>query len=122
MREQMLRCGPDPRNARSGPRSSAGTATCVGRARQGLSQPDAHAEFQVAVDLLTTNETYFFREPAHFELLEKEIARTRPRGFAVWSAAASFGDEAYSAAMLLADRSCAAPAASTTPSSPTARP
>jgi chemotaxis protein methyltransferase CheR len=68
-----------------------------------LSQPDAHAEFQVAVDLLTTNETYFFREPAHFELLEKEIASTRPRGFAVWSAAASFGDEAYSAAMLLAD-------------------
>ena len=61
------------------------------------------AEFQVAVDLLTTNETYFFREPAHYELLERELARTRPQRLAVWSAASSFGDEAYSTAMLLAD-------------------
>ena len=60
-------------------------------------------EFQVAVDLLTTNETYFFREPAHFDLLAEEVARTRPRALSVWSAAASFGDEAYSIAMLLAD-------------------
>jgi len=60
-------------------------------------------EFQMAVDLLTTNETYFFREPAHFHLLEQELNRTRPRSFAVWSAASSFGDEAYSTAMLLSD-------------------
>ena len=60
-------------------------------------------EFQVAVDLLTTNETYFFREPAHYDLLEAELSRTRPRSLAVWSAASSFGDEAYSTAMLLAD-------------------
>ncbi|MBC7942079.1 MAG: protein-glutamate O-methyltransferase CheR [Chitinophagaceae bacterium] len=60
-------------------------------------------EFQVAVDLLTTNETYFFREPAHYELLERELAATRPQQLAVWSAASSFGDEAYTTAMLLAD-------------------
>ncbi len=60
-------------------------------------------EFQVAVDLLTTNETYFFREPAHYELLERELSRERPQRLAVWSAASSFGDEAYSTAMLLAD-------------------
>ena len=60
-------------------------------------------EFQMAVDLLTTNETYFFREPAHFTLIEQEIARTRPLALSVWSAAASFGDEAYSLAMLLAE-------------------
>ncbi len=60
-------------------------------------------EFQMAVDLLTTNETYFFREPAHFKLLEEELNRTRPRNLAVWSAASSFGDEAYSTAMLLSD-------------------
>ncbi|MDI1261423.1 protein-glutamate O-methyltransferase CheR [Aquabacterium sp.] len=65
-------------------------------------QTDA-GEFQMAVDLLTTNETYFFREPAHYDLLEEEINRTRPRTLAVWSAAASFGDEAFSTAMLLAD-------------------
>ena len=60
-------------------------------------------ELQVAIDLLTTNETYFFREPAHYELLERELAAKRPQHLAVWSAASSFGDEAYSTAMLLAD-------------------
>jgi chemotaxis protein methyltransferase CheR len=62
-----------------------------------------HGEFQMAVDLLTTNETYFFRESAHFDLIEQELAG-RPRGpLSLWSAASSFGDEAYSCAMLLAD-------------------
>lgn len=60
-------------------------------------------EFQVAVDLLTTNETYFFREPAHFALLEQHLAAEYRNKLAVWSAASSFGDEAYSVAMLLAD-------------------
>ena len=60
-------------------------------------------EFQMAVDLLTTNETYFFREPAHFDLLEQWLPSTRPHPVAVWSAASSFGDEAFSAAMLLSD-------------------
>ena len=60
-------------------------------------------EFQMAVDLLTTNETYFFREPAHYELLENELKAKKPRSLAVWSAASSFGDEAYSTAMLLAE-------------------
>lgn len=60
-------------------------------------------EFQVAVNLLTTNETYFFREPAHFDLLEQELTRDKPLHLSVWSAAASFGDEAYSIAMLLSD-------------------
>ncbi len=62
------------------------------------------AEFQMAVDLLTTNETYFFREPKHYDFLEKElISRKVKLPLAVWSAAASFGDEAYSTAMLLSD-------------------
>jgi chemotaxis protein methyltransferase CheR len=62
------------------------------------------AEFQMAVDLLTTNETYFFREPKHYELLERELsARKSKTPLAIWSAAASFGDEAYSTAMLLSD-------------------
>lgn len=62
------------------------------------------AEFQMAVDLLTTNETYFFREPKHYDLLEQELLRRKDRGpLAVWSAASSFGDEAYSTAMLLSD-------------------
>ncbi len=68
-----------------------------------IESPDDGGEFQVAVDLLTTNETYFFREPARFELIEQTLVAQRPRRVAVWSAASSFGDEAYSVAMLLAD-------------------
>jgi chemotaxis protein methyltransferase CheR len=62
-------------------------------------------EAQTAVDLLTTNETYFFREPKHFELLRTLTKEARPRGqaFRVWSAASSTGEEAYSIAMVLAD-------------------
>jgi chemotaxis protein methyltransferase CheR len=62
------------------------------------------AEFQMAVDLLTTNETYFFREPKHYDVLEQELASISNKApIAVWSAAGSFGDEAYSTAMLLSD-------------------
>lgn len=68
-----------------------------------ISGPEDAGEFQMAVDLLTTNETYFFREPAHYELLEKELSANKPSAVSVWSAASSFGDEAYSTAMLLAD-------------------
>jgi len=68
-----------------------------------ISGNDDGGEFQMAVDLLTTNETYFFREPAHYKLLEDELSSTRPRTLAIWSAASSFGDEAWSTAMLLAD-------------------
>ena len=64
---------------------------------------DIDGEFQVAVDLLTTNETYFFREKAHFELLEREWKSAPRRPLQLWSAAASYGDEAYSLAMQLAD-------------------
>ena len=62
-------------------------------------------ELQTMVDLLTTNETYFFREPKHFEFLRDEIIakRTSPTTFRVWSAASSSGEEAYSIAMTLAE-------------------
>jgi chemotaxis protein methyltransferase CheR len=65
----------------------------------------APAEVQTAVDLLTTNETYFFRESQHFELLRQLAlaARGRADPFRVWSAASSSGEEAYSIAMVLAD-------------------
>jgi chemotaxis protein methyltransferase CheR len=63
-------------------------------------------ELQVAVDLLTTNETYFFREPKHFDFLcDRILPRRSPgRTFRVWSAACSSGEEPYTLAMLLADR------------------
>ena len=62
-------------------------------------------EVQKAVDLLTTNETYFFRETKHFDFLRQQVlaARGQSRPFRVWSAASSSGEEAYSIAMVLAD-------------------
>lgn len=62
-------------------------------------------ELQVALDLLTTNETYFFREPRHFEFLKQNVlpATSPLRPFRVWSAACSSGEETYSLAMVLAD-------------------
>ena len=68
-----------------------------------IASPNDGGEFQMAVDLLTTNETYFFREPAHYELMATELGRSKPQRLRVWSAASSFGDEAYSTAMLLAE-------------------
>jgi chemotaxis protein methyltransferase CheR len=70
-----------------------------------LESSEAGPEVQMAVDLLTTNETYFFREPKHFELLRElaMAARKRPQAFKVWSAASSSGEEPYSIAMVLAD-------------------
>lgn len=62
-------------------------------------------ELQVMVDLLTTNETYFFREPKHFDFLREEILPQYGRGtdFNIWSAASSSGEEPYTLAMTLAD-------------------
>lgn len=63
-------------------------------------------EQQIMVDLLTTNETYFFREPQHFDFLQHAILPERQRNqpFRIWSAACSSGEEVYTLAMLLEDK------------------
>lgn len=61
-------------------------------------------EFQIFINILTTNETYFFREPQHFIFLGKEILKDwQGQHFRAWSAASSSGEEAYSIAMVLAE-------------------
>lgn len=64
------------------------------------------------LDAISTNETHFFREPKHFELLSTDIfprwsrdaARgQRTRNVRVWSAGCSTGQEPYSLAMTLLD-------------------
>jgi chemotaxis protein methyltransferase CheR len=62
-------------------------------------------ERKMAIDLLTTNETYFFRESEHFVALKKLVLENHPHGrmFRLWSAASSSGEEAYSIAMVLDD-------------------
>ncbi|AOU98540.1 SAM-dependent methyltransferase [Acidihalobacter yilgarnensis] len=64
------------------------------------------SEAQRAIDLLTTNETYFFREQKHFDFLAERVlpalAQTS-QGVRIWSAACSSGEEPYSIAMTLAE-------------------
>jgi len=63
------------------------------------------SETQIALDLLTTNETYFFREPKHFEFLRERVLPACRRGvrYRVWSAACSSGEEPWSIAMTFAE-------------------
>jgi chemotaxis protein methyltransferase CheR len=58
-------------------------------------------------EAMTTNETYFFRDPRQYEairtVLLPKLRQEQPavRGLRFWSAASSTGQEAYSLAMLL---------------------
>jgi chemotaxis protein methyltransferase CheR len=66
----------------------------------------SESEITKVIDRLTTNETYFFREPEHFKRLRQQLLSLtlpRDREISIWSAASSSGEEAYSIAMLLAD-------------------
>lgn len=67
-----------------------------------IEQPLYRQERRLVVDLLTTNETYFFREHPHFDFLASWL--TRQRGpLRLWSAACSSGEEPYSMAMVMSE-------------------
>jgi len=59
------------------------------------------------VEAMTTNETYFFRDPAHYDAIRGVLLprlkqdRRDVKRLRFWSAASSTGQEAYSLAMLL---------------------
>jgi chemotaxis protein methyltransferase CheR len=69
--------------------------------------PDNQAEIIQFLDCISTNLTYFFREPKHFEFLEQVAMpellaskrTTRNTRIRLWSAACSTGEEPYSLAM-----------------------
>lgn len=71
--------------------------------------PNAEAELERAAEVLTTNETYFFREAYQLRAFTDEIlpvvrARALARGAKrvdVWSAGCSSGEEVYTIAMLI---------------------
>src|SRR4028118_2230871 len=68
--------------------------------------PRADAEFDQIFDLVTTTETYFFREPAQLQAFIEEVvpdlmSRKTVKKVRIWSAGCSSGEEAYSIAMLL---------------------
>lgn len=62
------------------------------------------------VEAMTTNETYFFREPAQYDAIthhllpELRALRAGTRKLNCWSAASSTGQEAYSLAVLLTEQ------------------
>ena len=67
-------------------------------------ETDLHRQ---VVEAMTTNETYFFRDPAHYDAIRTSLLprlkqeRQDTKKLRFWSAAASTGQEAYSLAMLL---------------------
>ncbi|MDH5492159.1 MAG: protein-glutamate O-methyltransferase CheR [Myxococcales bacterium] len=73
--------------------------------------PEGSKELEHAVEILTTNETYFFREHYQLEAFCKEVlpelkARAERRGtrrLALWSAGCSTGEEVYTLAILAVD-------------------
>jgi len=71
-----------------------------------LNGPDGEEERAHMVSALTTNVTAFFREPHHFDYLAQHLATppgiaSRAAPMRIWCAAASSGEEAYSAALTL---------------------
>lgn len=70
------------------------------------------AEWEELVNLLTVNETYFFREEEHFHLLLDRFWPAWARAgspIRIWSAACSTGCEPYTLAMLLRERGLVGP-------------
>jgi chemotaxis protein methyltransferase CheR len=67
------------------------------------------AEVDEALDLLTTNETYFFREDYQLRALRDEVFpkvaadNAAKRRLVVWSAGCSTGEEVYTLAILIAE-------------------
>lgn len=71
--------------------------------------PAREAELDEAIDVLTTNETYFYREPDQLRAFTGEIlpalarARAPERRLRLLSAGCSTGEEVYSLAILIRD-------------------
>jgi chemotaxis protein methyltransferase CheR len=65
---------------------------------------DGGAETQLLCDLVTVQESWFFREDAHFLALAQHLREhCAGRPVTVWSAGCANGQEAYSLAMVLAE-------------------
>lgn len=77
-------------------------------ARWLLSNSPTKTELEVLVSQFTVGETYFFREPKTFEVIETRVLpelirahREKERILRIWSAGCATGEEPYSLAMLL---------------------
>ncbi|MHC1697968.1 MAG: protein-glutamate O-methyltransferase CheR [Geobacteraceae bacterium] len=73
-----------------------------------VSKQGMRDELVSMIDVVTTNKTDFFREPAHFNYLTEAVLPGIPEieqqsGIKVWSAGCSSGEEPYTLAMTLSD-------------------
>ncbi|MDF1535589.1 MAG: protein-glutamate O-methyltransferase CheR [bacterium] len=72
-----------------------------------LYHQDRLAEINAMIDIVTTNETYFFREKNQLEAFAEEILpalaakNSGKRKIRIWSAGCSTGEEAYTLAILI---------------------
>jgi chemotaxis protein methyltransferase CheR len=69
-----------------------------------LESDSSQSELTHLLDAMSTNVTFFFREPDHFELvsqLHRRWTQAGQRRFRYWCAAASSGEEPYTLAMTL---------------------
>ncbi len=66
--------------------------------------------FERLYDAITTNETYFFREPLQFDTFYQDIvdrlikSKGGDRSLKIWSSACSSGEEAYTLSMVMGNR------------------
>lgn len=76
---------------------------------QATNADDDQGVKQAVVEAMTTNETYFFREPGQYDAVKTVLLpdlrelRSGTRNLSFWSAASSTGQEAYSLAMMLSE-------------------
>lgn len=66
----------------------------------------SRAELSHLLDAISTNVTFFYREPDHFEVLKSVVKKLHSQGqkrFRLWCAAASTGEEPYTIALTLAE-------------------
>ncbi len=68
-----------------------------------LSQRRSGEEFIEFIDTLTTNHSGFWREPEHFQFLQKNILPNHRTRLRIWSAACATGEEPYTIGMCALD-------------------
>jgi Methylase of chemotaxis methyl-accepting proteins len=110
-----INLGPDKRelvSARLGKRLRATNITSISDYCRFLQQKEGGEELSHLIDAISTNHTFFFREPQHFDFLQSvvipEMIERRANhawpSFNIWSAACSSGEEPYSIAISLLEQ------------------
>lgn len=76
---------------------------------QRISGEEKKKEYEDLIDVVSTNETYFFRNERHFEAFSEyclsELVKTKKdKNLRIWSAACSTGEEPYTIAICLKEK------------------